>query len=97
MRGVFYHPKVPNEVREILAYYDEISEALGNAFWNELKEAIEHARKFPERHHFDSSGRRRSNLKRFPYHVLFRVFNTYIRVTVVRHHRRNPNFGAKRK
>lgn len=84
-------------MREILAYYDDISEKLGDEFWNELKEALGYVREFPERHHFDPSGRRRANLKRFPYHVLFRVFESHIRVTVVRHNQRNPNYGSKRK
>lgn len=97
MREVLYHPKVPSEVREILAYYDEISGKLGDEFWIELREVLDYAREFPERHHFDASGRRRANLKKFPYHVLFRVFNSHIRVTVVRHNRRDPDYGARRK
>lgn len=96
MREVSYHPKVPDEVREVLAYYDRISERLGDACWKELKDAIEYAREFPERHHFDPSGHRRANLKKFPYHILFRVFDAYIRVTVIRHNRRTPNFGVRR-
>lgn len=73
MRTVVYHPKVPVEVREFLAHYDSISSDLGNSFWDELTEAIEYARDFPERYHFDRTGRRRSNLKRFPIHFLFRI------------------------
>lgn len=72
MRTVVYHPKVPAEVREFLDHYDSISRDLGDSFWNELAEAIEYVRDFPERHHFDRTGRRRSNLKRFPIHFLFR-------------------------
>lgn len=97
MREVVYHPKVPSEAREALAYYDRISGKLGDEFWEELTAAIEHAREFPERHHFDQSGRRRSNLQKFPYHFLFRVLDTHIRVTAIRHHSRDPNYGKRRK
>ena len=66
MRAVVYHPKVPAEVRAFLDHYDAISSDLGDSFWQELTEAIDRARDHLERHHFDRTGRRRSNLKRFP-------------------------------
>ena len=96
MRYTEYHPKVPGEVRQIVADYDGISPSLANGFWSELMQAITYATECPERHHFDVSGRRRSNLKRFPYHFLFRVFDDRIRITVVRHHSRSPSLGARR-
>lgn len=94
---VFYHPKVPAEVRQIIGYYEEISPILADDFWAELNDAIEYARSFPERHHFDQSGRRRSNLKKFPYHFLFRVMSDHVRITAVRHHSRDPGYGSRRR
>ena len=44
MRGVFYPPKVPGKVREILEYYEEISPKLADDLWDEIREAIESAR-----------------------------------------------------
>lgn len=96
MRSLSYHPHVPSEVRDILAYYEGISQILADDFWIELTEALEYARAFPSRHHFDPSGRRRGNLSRFPYHFLFRVFTTTVRITAVRHNSRNPNYGSRR-
>ncbi len=96
MRKIVYHPKVPAEVCDFLEHYDSISGDLGDSFWLELNEAIEYAGEFPERHHFDRTGRRRSNLKRFPIHFLFRVFPDIIRITAVRHNRQDPSYGARR-
>jgi plasmid stabilization system protein ParE len=93
---VSYHPKVPGEVRSFLDHYDRISGKLGDAFWAELTEVIEQARRHPERHHFDPTGRRRANLKRFPVHVLFRILPTTIRITAVRHDKQHPSHGARR-
>ena len=70
-REVRFHRKVPSEVREFIKYYESISESLADGFWTELTKAIDYAAKFPERHHFDPSGKRRSNLKRFPYTVSY--------------------------
>ena len=97
MREVFYHPRVPNEVREILEHYSQISDQLADKFWEEFMDAIGDVQSHPGRHHFDPSGRRRCNLKRFPYHVLFKIFPDYIRVTVVKHNLQNPGFGTRRR
>ena len=95
-RDVLYHSAVQAEIREILDYYEGISGRLADEFWEELTNAFEHARRFPERHHFDSSGRRRSNLSRFPYHFLFRTSISQIKVTVVRHNSRRSSYGSRR-
>lgn len=99
MKEIVYNPRVSSEVREILRYYEDISPELGERFWTELFAAIEYAARFPERHHFDmlGVGLRRSNLKEFPIHFLFRIFPNFIRVTVVRHDQRRPEFGIRRK
>lgn len=96
MRQIEYHPRVPSEAREATNYYEGISRNLGDEFWAELIEAIEYAQQFPERHHFDPSGVRRSNLKRFPYHFLFKVYPSHIRIIVVRHNHRDPRYGTRR-
>ena len=97
MRAVVYHPKVPSEVKGYLEHYDGISRELGNAFWQELTEAIDDAREYPERHHFDRMGRRRCNLKRFPIHFLFRILPGVIRITAVRHDKQDSGYGSTRR
>lgn len=97
IQGLRYHAHVQHEVREILSFYSAISDQLADEFWHELSEAAEYARQYPERHHFDASGRRRCNLSRFPYHFLFRVSPLFVKVTVVRHNSRSPSYGSRRK
>ena len=96
MRSAIYHPKAPSEARQFFQYYQSVSPSLAEEFWNELLEVVEIAREFPERHHFDSTGLRRSNLKRFPVHILFKTFPTHIRITTIRHDRQNPSHGTNR-
>ena len=95
-RDVLYHSAVQAEIREILDYYEGISARPADDFWEELINAFEYARSFPERHHFDSSGRRRSNFSRFPYDFLFRTNISQIKVTVVRHNSRRSSYGSRR-
>jgi len=94
---VVYHPAVQREVGAVLRHYDRISPSLGDAFWDELMAWIEAARVAPERFHLTDRGLRRVNLKRFPYHFLYRQVARGIRVIVVRHHRRHPSYGIKRR
>ncbi|MCB1130924.1 MAG: hypothetical protein KDN05_07315 [Verrucomicrobiae bacterium] len=96
-REILFHTAIQGEIREILDFYGGISERLADGFWEELSEAFDYARRYPERHHFDASGRRRGNLKRFPYHFLFRSNESQIKVTVVRHNSRQPTYGVRRK
>jgi plasmid stabilization system protein ParE len=51
----------------------------------------------PDRYHFFKADLRRANLKRFPYHFLYRVVGDCVRILVVRHHRRDTDYGLDRK
>jgi plasmid stabilization system protein ParE len=95
-REILFHAAVQTEIRDILDYYEKIADQIADDFWEELTNAFEYARMFPERHHFDSSGKRRSNLSRFPYHFLFRTSLTQVKVTVVRHNSRSSSYGSRR-
>lgn len=93
---VTYHPSAQKDVNRILKYYDSKSGKLGDEFWEELTHRIKEIAKNPSRSHLTGSGLRRVNLRRFPYHFLFRLFPDKIRVTVVRHHKRHPKLGMRR-
>jgi len=94
---VVYHPDVQRDVNGILRHYDRISHQLGNEFWDELMSCLQAAARNPKRFHFANRGLRRVNLRRFPYHLLFRELPGRIRITVVRHNRRHPGHAIKRK
>ncbi len=93
---VVYHPAVQRDVSRILRHYDAINDRLGDEFWEELNAFIQAATQQPARFHFEGAGRRRVNLKRFPYHFLFREVPGGIRITVVRHHKQHPQTGRAR-
>lgn len=58
------HPLAVKDVKEIGQRYLAISEELYDRFWEELDSALEMIDSHPEHHHFDRSGKRRSNLKK---------------------------------
>lgn len=65
-------------------------------FYGELRQFMRDAARRPYRYHFFKSDLRRVNLKRFPYHFLYRVVGDCVRILVVRHHRREPEYGMER-
>lgn len=94
---VVYHPAVQKDVNCILKRYDSISDRLGNEFWEELNTTIQAAANNPLRFHQELRDLRRANLRRFPYHLLYRVFPDRIRVTAVRHHKQSPETHLRRR
>jgi plasmid stabilization system protein ParE len=93
-----YHPLAVRDVRQILDHYEtEAGSPLADRFFATLLAVIEKALENPRR--FPPSGEilRRANLDGFPYHVLFEETMWGIKVLVVRHHRRHPGFGLKRR
>ena len=95
--NVGYHPAVQKDVNRILRRYDLASSRLGDEFWHELMKHIEVAAKNPFRFHPSVGELRRANLKRFPFHFLYRILPGRIRIIAVRHHRQHPRFALQRK
>jgi len=93
---VEYHPSVAQDVTEAMRRYRTVSERLAEEFKAELRRLIAMAAANPNRFHPIKPGFHRANLKRFPYHVIYREVPDGIRVTLVRHHRRHPEFGIQR-
>jgi hypothetical protein len=94
--NVQYHPAVEQDVAEALKRYDEVSPVLGDEFKKELRHFIKLAAADPGRFHPINSRFRRANLRRFPYHFLYGEIPDGIRITLVRHHKRHPDYGLER-
>ena len=94
---VSYHPQVKRDVAEALHYYHRIAPQLADEFHADLRTMIERAAAYPLRFHLAGRDFRRANLQRFPYHVLYDVRQDSIRVLIVRHNKRHPDYGMNRK
>ncbi len=95
---VAYHTQAEPELLERVAYYGDVSPALGFQARDELKTVIGRIAANPRRYHFISPRHRRANLKQFPYHISYEeMLDGSARILVVRHDQRHPSFGLKRK
>jgi len=91
-----FHRRVQHDLNEILEKYHTVSDQLGEDFFAEFQIGIQKACSNPRFFHFDSSGLRRYNLERFPYHFLYDIQKEGLRIWVVRHDQRKPGFGVRR-
>ena len=94
---VNYHPLVQQDVLEAARKYQDISPRLAEEFDTELRTTIAKAAENPLRFHSTGQSFRRANLKRFPYHFLYDIQPDFIRVMIVRHHKRHPELGLDRR
>ena len=90
------HPKLAADIREVAEHYSEISGRVLDRFWAELDTVLESVERNPRLHHYDSSGLRRANLRKFPYHLLFEAEDDTVFLVVFRHDRRHPDYGLDR-
>ena len=93
-----FHPKVYSDIDEIMEYYERVAtRELADEFYSELRYYMQQAAERPESFAIRERDLRRVNLQRFPYHFLFRIVGDVVRVLVVRHHRRRPTVGVRRR
>jgi plasmid stabilization system protein ParE len=93
-----YHPSLHAELEEIRDYYESQSIGLGRDFVDEFERQILTIAAMPGRWMVVQGDLRRSLMKRFPYVIFFRILGAdMIRVTVVKHEKRHPSLGMRRK
>ena len=94
---VEYHPAIEKELREIVEYYESRSFGLGNEFLNEFERQVLKIASNPSMWKTVENNIRRVLMNRFPYAIYFHdLGNGTVRVTVVKHQRRHPQYGRDR-
>ncbi|MFM2198919.1 MAG: hypothetical protein RLZZ505_2351 [Verrucomicrobiota bacterium] len=94
--GASFHRLVQSDLNRILRDYEGVSDALADDFYREFMEGVGEAVENPRYFHFDASGLRRYNLRRFPFRFLYDISLDGIRIWVLRHERRKPSLGTRR-
>lgn len=92
-----FHPGIERDLRGIIAYYNKESLWAADRFLAEFRDVLTGIKENPKHHHLVDSSRRRCNLDRFPYHLIYEEREGVVHVLVLRHHRRRPDYGMRRK
>ena len=95
--NLHFHRAVQTDVRLALAYFDrEGGSKLSDRFFAEVQSTKDRIADRPTRFGFFKDDIRRAKLRVFRYHFLFRIVGSEVRVLVLRHNRRHPDFGLSR-
>lgn len=98
MMRLVLHRKVYGDVHAIMEYYERVAgPGLADDFYSELRRIMLEAAARPESFSDRERDLRRANLHRFPYHFFFRIVDDSVRILIVRHHRRHPSLGLRRR
>lgn len=95
---VIFHRLVQRDMRDILRFYtEEASDLVADRFFSAFLSLVDRARLSPKVFHLIASELRRADIPGFPYHFVYREVPEGIRVLVLRHDKRHPQFGLMRK
>ncbi len=93
------HPEVHSDILQIMEYYEESAGTeLSGEFYSEFRHYADLIGARPKSFPSYNSRLRRTNLDRFPHHILYEMIDGQtVQILVVKHNRRHPSFGLGRR
>ncbi|MEF8767947.1 MAG: type II toxin-antitoxin system RelE/ParE family toxin [Candidatus Accumulibacter phosphatis] len=92
------HPEAESDLREAAEYYRErAGPALSQSLLAEFERAVQLLMQRPLLGALWLYGKRRLNMRHFPYAIVYMIATEEIRVLAVAHHSRSPGYWRKRK
>ena len=92
----YFDPHARQELKEATLYFGDINPILGKAFAEDVERTISLILRFPEAWPRVSRSARRCRTQRFPYALLYRVWNEQIEILAVMHMSRQPDYWKER-
>ena len=94
---VIFHPGAEQDIQDAAAFYErEGSPRVAARFIAEFKRLATLLVEHPEIGSLRSNGRRGFSMSVFPYTVIYRADADEIKILVVKHDSKRPDFGGKR-
>ena len=91
-----YHAEAEAELIEAASFYESRVRGLGERFLKEFDVAVSTILSAPTRWTVVEDDLRRFSLRRFPYAIYYRVVEVEVRILVVKHHKRHPDYWRHR-
>jgi toxin ParE1/3/4 len=91
-----YHPEAEAEVIEAAIFYEGRSTELGDRFLREFDVAIAEIEASPGLWPVVEADLRCHTMRRFPFGIYYRVSGNELRILVVKHHSRHPDYWRHR-
>jgi toxin ParE1/3/4 len=93
---LIYHPAAEAELLEAVRFYEGRLTGLGERFLEEFESAISTIVETPEAGQKVEGDLRRYIMQRFPYGIYYRTDGDELRILVIKHHSRHPNYWSER-
>lgn len=91
-----YHPEAAAELVEAAEFYETRSPELGERFLNEFDTAIAEIQASPGLWPKVEGDLRCHTMRRFPFGIYYRLHTDELRILVVKHHSRHPDYWRHR-
>jgi toxin ParE1/3/4 len=91
-----YHPDAEAELVEAARFYEGRSPGLGDRFLSEFDAAVAEIQASPGLWPVVEGDLRCHTMRRFPFGIYYRVLGDELRILVVKHHSRHPDYWRYR-
>lgn len=93
-----FNKLVQSDVDKIIDHYELMSVQLVDRFFRDMEirllEIKNNPTRFPKDQNFP--GYRKVRLRKFPYQIVYKIISTQVRILVIKHEKKRPNFGMQR-
>jgi plasmid stabilization system protein ParE len=96
MHEIVFHTQAAEEMRAAAAYYEAQEPGLGDAFLDDIEQALQSIQQFPQLWSVYDGEYRRYLLKRFPYGLIYRIDEARILIVAVAHLHLKPGYWKDR-
>ena len=96
MKETIFHPEARAETSESVGFYEARFAGLGLRFLSATETTTDRISTNPEAGSPLAGGFRKRIVPGFPYSIIYRVWDDYIYVVAVAHHRRRPGYWRDR-
>ncbi|OGW12657.1 MAG: hypothetical protein A3F81_00805 [Nitrospinae bacterium RIFCSPLOWO2_12_FULL_39_93] len=96
MKAILFHPEAENEMIDSAIFYENRSNGLGHKFLDEIAHSLDLISSSPNTWPVFSDGIRRFLLQRFPFCLLYEIYDDYIYIIAVMHLHRKPFYWKSR-
>ena len=96
MIGYRFLSPAEEEMSEASLFYDAASGGLGDAFLDDVQQAVDRLCEYPQAGKAVSSSLRRMLVHRFPFSIIYSIETDVILVVAIAHHGRRPGYWQSR-
>lgn len=93
---VVYHPDAELELTEAALFYEKRVAGLGASFLGAFESAVAEIEQQPGWWPIVEGDLRFRSLRQFPYAIYYRMVGDELRILVVKHHKRHPDYWRDR-